>query len=229
VLVEVRDVTRQYDVGAEIVTALADVDLTVEAGEFVAVVGPSGSGKSTLLNVIGLLDTPTEGTVLVDGVDSSSLSDAERTALRRESIGFVFQSFYLIPTLTARENVALPRLFVGSAAERNRRAVELLARFGLGDRTEHRPPQLSGGQQQRVAIARSLINEPGLLLADEPTGNLDQTTGRQILREFQAITREGVGVVAVTHDRLVTDHADRVVELVDGRLYESSRETEHVS
>jgi putative ABC transport system ATP-binding protein len=167
--------------------------------------------------------------VLVDGVDSSSLSDAERTALRRESIGFVFQSFYLIPTLTARENVALPRLFVGSAAERNRRAVELLARFGLGDRTEHRPPQLSGGQQQRVAIARSLINEPGLLLADEPTGNLDQTTGRQILREFQAITREGVGVVAVTHDRLVTDHADRVVELVDGRLYESSRETEHVS
>jgi putative ABC transport system ATP-binding protein len=211
VLIEARDVTRRYDVGAEIVTALADVDLTVETGEFVAVVGPSGSGKSTLLNVIGLLDTPTEGTVLVDGVDSGSLSDTERTALRRETIGFVFQSFYLIPTLSARENVALPRL------------------FGLGDRTEHRPPQLSGGQQQRVAIARSLINEPGLLLADEPTGNLDQTTGRQILREFQAITREGVSVVAVTHDRLVTDHADRVVELVDGRLYESSRETEHVS
>jgi putative ABC transport system ATP-binding protein len=229
VLIEASDVTRRYDVGAEVVTALAAVDLTVEAGEFVAVVGPSGSGKSTLLNVLGLLDTPTEGTVLVDGVDSSALSDGERTALRRETIGFVFQQFYLIPTLTARENVALPRLFVSSAAERNRRAVGLLARFGLGDRTEHRPPQLSGGQQQRVAIARSLVNDPGVLLADEPTGNLDQQTGRRILREFQAITEEGVSVVAVTHDRLVTDHAERVVELVDGRLSESSRETQHVS
>jgi putative ABC transport system ATP-binding protein len=181
------------------------------------------------LNVLGLLDTPSEGTVLVDAVDTSTLTDTERTGLRRETIGFIFQSFYLIPTLTARENVALPRLFVGSAAERNRRAVDLLSRFGLGERTEHRPPQLSGGQQQRVAIARALINDPGVLLADEPTGNLDQATGRRILREFQAITDEGVSVVAVTHDRLVTDHADRVVELVDGRLGESSRETQHVS
>ncbi len=228
-LIEARDVTRRYDVGAEVVTALSHVDFLVEPGEFVACVGPSGSGKSTLLNVLGLLDTPTEGSVLVDGIDTGTLSDAERTALRRETIGFIFQSFYLIPTLTARENVALPRLFVGSAAERNRRAVDLLTQFGLGDRTEHRPPQLSGGQQQRVAIARSLINEPGVLLADEPTGNLDQATGKQILREFQDITEEGVSVVAVTHDRLVTDHADRVVELVDGRLGESSRETQHVS
>ncbi|WP_136601692.1 ABC transporter ATP-binding protein [Salinigranum halophilum] len=228
-LLEARDVTRRYDVGAEVVTALAHVDFVVESGEFVAVVGPSGSGKSTLLNVLGLLDTPSEGTVLVDAVDTSTLTDTERTGLRRETIGFIFQSFYLIPTLTARENVALPRLFVGSAAERNRRAVDLLSRFGLGERTEHRPPQLSGGQQQRVAIARALINDPGVLLADEPTGNLDQATGRQILREFQAITDEGVSVVAVTHDRLVTDHADRVVELVDGRLGESSRETQHVS
>jgi putative ABC transport system ATP-binding protein len=229
VLLEARDVTRRYDVGAEVVTALAHVDFVVESGEFVAVVGPSGSGKSTLLNVLGLLDTPSEGTVLVDAVDTSTLTDTERTGLRRETIGFIFQSFYLIPTLTARENVALPRLFVGSAAERNRRAVDLLSRFGLGERTEHRPPQLSGGQQQRVAIARALINDPGVLLADEPTGNLDQATGRRILREFQAITDEGVSVVAVTHDRLVTDHADRVVELVDGRLGESSRETQHVS
>ncbi|WP_136590357.1 ABC transporter ATP-binding protein [Salinigranum halophilum] len=228
-LLEARDVTRRYDVGAEVVTALAHVDFVVESGEFVAVVGPSGSGKSTLLNVLGLLDTPSEGTVLVDAVDTSTLTDTERTGLRRETIGFIFQSFYLIPTLTARENVALPRLFVGSAAERNRRAVDLLSRFGLGERTEHRPPQLSGGQQQRVAIARALINDPGVLLADEPTGNLDQATGRRILREFQAITDEGVSVVAVTHDRLVTDHADRVVELVDGRLGESSRETQHVS
>jgi putative ABC transport system ATP-binding protein len=229
VLLEARDVTRRYDVGAEVVTALSHVDFRVESGEFVAVVGPSGSGKSTLLNVLGLLDTPSEGTVLVDQVDTSTLSDAERTALRRETIGFIFQQFYLVPTLTARENVALPRLFVGSAAERNRRAVELLTQFGLGDRTEHRPPQLSGGQQQRVAIARSLVNDPGVLLADEPTGNLDQATGTQILREFHDITEEGVSVIAVTHDRLVTDHADRVVELVDGRLGESSRETQHVS
>jgi putative ABC transport system ATP-binding protein len=229
VLLEAQDVTRRYDVGAEVVTALSHVDFRVGSGEFVAVVGPSGSGKSTLLNVLGLLDTPSEGTVFVDQVDTSTLSDTERTALRRETIGFIFQQFYLIPTLTARENVALPRLFVGSAAERNRRAVELLTQFGLGDRTEHRPPQLSGGQQQRVAIARSLINDPGVLLADEPTGNLDQATGTQILREFQDITEEGVSVIAVTHDRLVTDHADRVVELVDGRLGESSRETQHVS
>jgi putative ABC transport system ATP-binding protein len=229
VLLEARDVTRQYDAGAEVVTALSHVDFTLDPGEFVAVVGPSGSGKSTLLNVLGLLDTPSEGTVLVDDVDTGTLTDSERTRLRRETIGFVFQQFYLIPTLTARENVALPRLFVGTAAERNRRAVDLLTRFGLGDRTEHRPPQLSGGQQQRVAIARSLINGPGVLLADEPTGNLDQKTGRQILREFQAITDEGVSVVAVTHDRLVTDHADRIVELVDGRLGTSSRETQHVS
>lgn len=215
-LLEARDVTRRYDVGAEVVTALDDVNFTVERGEFVAVVGPSGSGKSTLLNVLGLLDTPTEGSVSVDGVDSGTLSDTERTALRRETIGFIFQSFYLIPTLTARENVALPRLFVGSAAERNRRAVDLLTRFGLGDRTEHRPPQLSGGQQQRVAIARSLINEPGVLLADEPTGNLDQSTGTQILGEFEAITEEGVSVVAVTHDPAVAEYADRTIELRDG-------------
>jgi putative ABC transport system ATP-binding protein len=229
VLLEARRVTRRYDVGAEVVTALADVTFAVDPGEFVAVVGPSGSGKSTLLNVLGLLDTPTEGQVVVDGVDTGTLSDAERTRLRRETIGFIFQSFYLVPTLTARENVALPRLFVGTAAERNRRAVELLTQFGLGDRTDHRPPQLSGGQQQRVAIARSLINDPGVLLADEPTGNLDQATGTRILREFETITDEGVSVVAVTHDRLVTDYADRVVELVDGHLGESSRETQHVS
>ncbi|WP_136689329.1 ABC transporter ATP-binding protein [Halorhabdus amylolytica] len=228
-LIETRNVWRRYTLGGEIVTALADVSFGVKPGEFVAVVGPSGSGKSTLLNLIGLLDTPDEGTVLVDDVAAETLSDGQRTELRRDTIGFIFQDFYLIPTLTARENVALPQLFTESATERNERAVALLSQFGLGDRTEHTPSELSGGQQQRVAIARSLINDPAVVLADEPTGNLDQNTGKTILGEFERITDDGTSVVAVTHDRLVTDFADRVVELVDGRVGDSTKATQHVS
>ncbi|WP_244605381.1 ABC transporter ATP-binding protein [Halorhabdus rudnickae] len=228
-LIETRDVWRRYTLGGEIVTALADVNFGVEPGEFVAVVGPSGSGKSTLLNLIGLLDTPDEGTVLVEDVAAETLTDGERTELRRDTIGFIFQDFYLIPTLTARENVALPQLFTKPASERNDRAVALLDQFGLGDRTEHTPSELSGGQQQRVAIARSLINDPAVVLADEPTGNLDQNTGTTILGEFERITDDGTSVVAVTHDRLVTDFADRVVELVDGRVGDTTKATQHVS
>jgi len=229
VLIETRNVWRRYTLGGEIVTALADVSFGVNSGEFVAVVGPSGSGKSTLLNLVGLLDTPDEGTVLVEDVAAETLSDGKRTELRRDTIGFIFQDFYLIPTLTARENVALPQLFTKSASERNERAVALLSQFGLGDRTEHTPSELSGGQQQRVAIARSLINDPAVVLADEPTGNLDQNTGTTILGEFERITDDGTSVVAVTHDRLVTDFADRVVELVDGRIGDTTKETQHVS
>lgn len=228
-LIETRNVWRRYTLGGEIVTALADVSFGVNSGEFVAVVGPSGSGKSTLLNLVGLLDTPDEGTVLVEDVAAETLSDGKRTELRRDTIGFIFQDFYLIPTLTARENVALPQLFTKSASERNERAVALLSQFGLGDRTEHTPSELSGGQQQRVAIARSLINDPAVVLADEPTGNLDQNTGTTILGEFERITDDGTSVVAVTHDRLVTDFADRVVELVDGRIGDTTKETQHVS
>ena len=210
-------VTKRY-VGAETVTALADVDLPIYGGEFLAIVGPSGSGKSTMLNLLGLLDAPTEGVVRLGDRDVTDLSESELTDARRESIGFVFQDFHLLPTLTAVENVTLPTAFTsGRYADR---AVDLLGRVGLGDRLDHTPDQLSGGQKQRVAIARALINQPDVLLADEPTGNLDRDTGVKILEEVRQICERGVAVVAVTHDELVTEYADRTVRLVDGRLGE---------
>jgi putative ABC transport system ATP-binding protein len=212
---ELRNIVKEYDSGVETVRALDDVSLRIERGEFVSVIGPSGSGKSTMLNLLGLLDVPTSGEVRLDGTDVSGFDDRERTNARKRSIGFVFQAFYLIPTLTAVENVALPTVY-----DRDRtatgRAAELLSRVGLGDRLDHRPPELSGGQKQRVAIARSLINEPAVVLADEPTGNLDRDTGTTILEEFERVCDQGVAVVTVTHDPLVNDYADRVVELVDG-------------
>ena len=212
---ELDDVTKEYRSGGETIAALADVDFAVEPGEMVAVIGPSGSGKSTLLNVLGLLDVPTSGTVRLDGDDVTDYDDEARTMARRRTIGFVFQSFHLVPMLTAVENVLVPTMFV--EGDQRARARALLERMGLGDRLDHRPDQLSGGQRQRVAIARALVNEPRLLLADEPTGNLDRDTGRNILEEFERISTEAeVGVVAVTHDELVTEFTDRTVELVDG-------------
>ena len=216
-VIETRDVTKRYETGSEVVEALVDVDLAIEPGEFVAVMGPSGSGKSTLLNVLGLLDVPTEGDVYLDGEPTADLSDRERTRARKRTIGFVFQNFYLIPTLTARENVEIPRL-LDRDQETPGRAADLLRRVGLGDRLEYRPDQLSGGQRQRVAIARSLINDPRLVLADEPTGNLDRKTGRSVLTQFTEVCERGVAVVAVTHDDQVTNYTDRVVNLVDGRV-----------
>jgi putative ABC transport system ATP-binding protein len=216
-VVEGRDLVKRYESGEDTLEALKGVDVAVEAGEFIAVMGPSGSGKSTLLNLLGLLDEPTEGTVLIDGEDATRLSDRERTRARKRTVGFVFQNFYLIPTLSARENVEVPRL-LDRDAETQARAADLLERVGLGDRLDHRPGQLSGGQKQRVAIARSLVNEPRILLADEPTGNLDRETGATILGEFERVTDEGVAVVAVTHDPQVADFADRTVQIVDGRL-----------
>jgi putative ABC transport system ATP-binding protein len=211
------DVTKRYESGGGAVTALSHVDFAVESGEVVAVVGPSGSGTSTMRNVLGLLDEPTEGSVEVRGETTAGLSEAERTDARRESLGFVFQDFHLLPTLSAVENVRLPTAFLPDDA--TDRAHELLELVGLGDRLDHTPDELSGGQKQRVAIARALINEPDVLLADEPTGNLDRDTGTAILEESRRIADEaGVGVVAVTHDDLVTEYADRTVELVDGVL-----------
>ncbi len=210
-------VTKRYESGAETVVALDDVDLRVERGEFVTIMGPSGSGKSTMLNVLGLLDEPTTGTVKIDGQLTGNLADDRRTTMRKELLGFVFQDFYLLPTLSAVENVTLPTIF-GDGAPRRERAIDLLERVGLGDRLDHTPTELSGGQQQRVAIARALINEPRILLADEPTGNLDVDTSRQVLDELSAITEDGVSVIAVTHDELVTDYTDRTVELFDGRV-----------
>ncbi|QIO22377.1 ABC transporter ATP-binding protein [Haloarcula sp. JP-L23] len=210
------DVSKRYDSGAggEVV-ALSHVDFAVAYGEMVAVIGPSGSGKSTMLNILGLLDEPTSGRVELRGQPTVGLTEKQRTDARRESLGFVFQDFHLLPTLTALENVRLPTAFLpGDATDRAR---DLLERVGLGDRLDHTPDELSGGQKQRVAIARALVNEPDVLLADEPTGNLDRETGTSILEEIRRITdEEDVGVVAVTHDDLVTDYADRTVELVDG-------------
>jgi len=216
-VIEARGVTKRYVTESEVVEALVDVDLAVEAGEFIAVMGPSGSGKSTLLNIIGLLDVPTEGDVYLDGEPTASLSDRERTRARKRTIGFVFQNFHLIPTLTAQENVEIPRL-LDHDPETPERAADLLRRVGLGDRLEYRPDQLSGGQKQRVAIARSLVNDPRLLLADEPTGNLDRETGRSVLTQFEEICEQDVAVVAVTHDEQVVDYTDRVVNIVDGRI-----------
>lgn len=213
---ELRNVVKEYDGGGETVRALKGVDLDVRRGEFLSVVGPSGSGKSTMLNVLGLLDVPTSGSVRLDGRDATTLSDRERTRARKESIGFVFQQFYLVPSLTALENVLLPTMF--DAKDARPRANDLLERVGLGDRVDHRPNELSGGQKQRVAIARALINEPDVVLADEPTGNLDRETGRTVLGEFDRITETGVSVITVTHDDLVADYTDRTVRIVDGKL-----------
>jgi putative ABC transport system ATP-binding protein len=219
---ELRRVHKEYETGAGTVVALDDVDFAVRPGEFVAVVGPSGCGKSTLLNVLGLLDTPTSGLRLLRGRDVTALDDEARTRARKDAVGFVFQDFFLIPSLTATENVELPTLF-GDDPTATERARELLTRVGLGDRLDHTPNELSGGQKQRVAIARALINRPAVVLADEPTGNLDSDTGAQVLSEFRRICETGVSVVAVTHDDLVTGYADRTVELIDGRLGEAGR------
>ncbi|MEF8818331.1 MAG: ABC transporter ATP-binding protein [Haloferacaceae archaeon] len=217
-VVALRDVVRRYETGGETVVALDRVSVDARPGEFLSVMGPSGSGKSTMLNLLGLLDSPDEGAVLLDGRDVTDLDEEARTAERKRSIGFVFQSFFLLPTLTAVENVELPTLF-GPDPTRRVRAVDLLERVGLGDRLDHRPSELSGGQKQRVAIARALVNEPRLLLADEPTGNLDRETGAAVLDEFRRIADEqDVAVVAVTHDPQLSDYVDRTVELVDGRI-----------
>jgi len=216
-VVDATGLVKRYESGGGYLEALKGVDITIERGEFVAVMGPSGSGKSTLLNLLGLLDEPTEGTVRIDGRDTADLSDAERTRARKRTIGFVFQDFYLIPTLTALENVEVPALLDRDPETRGR-AADLLGRVGLADRTDHLPSELSGGQKQRVAIARSLVNGPRLLLADEPTGNLDRETGRTVLDEFTRITESGVAVVAVTHDPQVPEYTDRTVDMLDGEL-----------
>ncbi|CQH46464.1 ABC-type transport system ATP-binding protein (probable substrate macrolides) [Halobacterium hubeiense] len=215
-IIELDDVVKRYESGAETVEALKGVDFHADRGEMVTIVGPSGSGKSTMLNMIGLLDSPTEGTVSLDGRNVTDLTEDERTEERRSKLGFVFQSFHLLPMLTAVENVELPSMW-DTTVDRHDRAIDLLERVGLGDRLQHTPKQLSGGQQQRVAIARALINKPDILLADEPTGNLDQETGGTILEEMQRLKdEENIAVVSITHDEQLEQFSDRVVRLVDG-------------
>lgn len=216
--IEAERLTKRYETASETVTALDDVSFSIESGEFVSVMGPSGSGKTTFLNIVGLLDSPTEGQLLLNDELIDGIPDTERTQLRKQTIGFVFQHYFLIPTLTALENVTVPRFF-DDDPETEERAAALLRRVGLGDRLDHKPNELSGGQKQRVAIARSLINRPDIVLADEPTGNLDRETGRQILDEFVRITEDhDVAVVAVTHDEIVNEYVDRTVRLVDGEI-----------
>jgi putative ABC transport system ATP-binding protein len=214
--VALEDVTKTYTLG-EPIDALDAISLSIPRGSYTSIMGPSGSGKSTLMNLIGCLDRPTSGTVRVDGRDVTDLSDRERTALRGRSIGFVFQTFTLMPRLSALENVALPLVFQGvHRSQRHERARSLLDRVGLADRADHRPNQLSGGQRQRVAIARALVADPSIVLADEPTGNLDTDTGARILELFGELHDEGHTVVMVTHERGVAEHAERIVQVLDG-------------
>ena len=214
------DLTRTFEVGETTVEALRCINLEVTGGQFVALVGPSGSGKSTLLNLVGGLDRPTDGQLWIDGVELSASKEKALTDHRRRRVGFVFQSFNLLPRLTAVENVALPLMFVGvDERERIERAEQLLAQVGLSDRMDHRPTQLSGGEQQRVAIARALVNRPAIILADEPTGNIDTTTGAEIMDLLRRLNREqGVTLLLVTHDPEAAGFADRVIQLRDGQI-----------
>ncbi|WP_207590020.1 ATP-binding cassette domain-containing protein [Halomontanus rarus] len=219
-VVSATDVRRTYHLG-EPVHALDGVSLSLPRGSFTAVMGPSGSGKSTLMNLLGALDTPDGGAVEIDGQSLTDLSESEQARLRGTKIGFVFQTFNLMPRLTAAENVTLPMVFHDTVDEgRRERARTLLERVGLGDRLDHDPSELSGGQRQRVAIARALANEPALLLADEPTGNLDTETGDEIMDLFHELNDAGRTILMVTHERQIAEHADRIVHLVDGKIDE---------
>ncbi len=218
-MIELAHVTRAYRLGPNEVRALDDVTETIDRGEHVAIMGPSGSGKTTLLNVLGCLDAPTSGSYRLNGREVAELDEAERSHVRRKEIGFVFQTYHLVPRLDARANVELPLLLDGLAPDdRAARATEALEAVGLADRVTHRPSELSGGERQRVAIARALIMDPGLLLADEPTGNLDSAAGGQILQLMDDLHAEGKTIVTVTHDPTVARHADRVLVLIDGRI-----------
>ena len=214
-----RNLQREYDMGGEVVRALRGVDVTIRKNEFVAVMGPSGSGKSTLMNLIGCLDSPTGGEYWLNGHRVSELGDDALARIRNKEIGFVFQTFNLLPRATALHNVELPLVYAGLGSKaRRRQAAEALGRVGLSDRMQHRPNELSGGQRQRVAIARALVNQPSILLADEPTGNLDSTTSEEILALFEGLHREGHTIVLVTHEHDIAEHALRQVHLKDGRV-----------
>jgi putative ABC transport system ATP-binding protein len=217
--VELHGIERVFHLGDSRVHALRAVRLAIGAGEYVAVMGPSGSGKSTLLNVVGLLDRPDAGTLRLEGRDTTSLAPDEQAELRSRRIGFVFQSFHLVPRLTAAENVALPMVLAGIAPrERERRVAQALADYGLSDRARHRPSELSGGQRQRVAIARATIMSPALILADEPTGNLDRATGDEVIRLLEGLNSRGVTLIVVTHDAQIGARAHRRVLMEDGRI-----------
>jgi putative ABC transport system ATP-binding protein len=218
-LIEMHELTRVYELGSEKIHALRGVDLIIERGEYVAIMGPSGSGKSTLMNIIGCLDTPSSGRYILDGVPVESMSEDDLAAIRNKKVGFVFQTFNLLARTTALHNVELPLIYAKiSRTQRRQMAKDALEAVGLGDRMHHQPNELSGGQRQRVAIARALVNKPSLLLADEPTGNLDSTTGREILDLFRDLSSRGNSIIVVTHEDDVAREAQRVIHIRDGRI-----------
>jgi putative ABC transport system ATP-binding protein len=221
-LIALHDIYKIYQMGTTVVKALNGLNCEIEKGEYVALMGPSGSGKSTLMNVIGCLDTPTSGTYMLNNTDVSKMTDDELAEVRNKEIGFVFQSFNLLPRTTALENVALPLIYAGvGKTERLERAREVLTRVGLGDRVDHKPNELSGGQRQRVAIARALINNPSIVLADEPTGNLDHESSLEIMQIFKKIHSEGNTVVMVTHEEDIAKYAKRIIRMVYGKVDKS--------
>jgi len=221
--IELSGIERVFHLGDSVVHALAGIDLAIDAGEYLSVMGPSGSGKSTLLNVLGLLDSPTAGHYLLEGRDITTLSASEQARVRSRRIGFVFQSFHLVPRLTAAENIALPMMLAGiPAAERAPRVEKALADFGLTDRARHKPDELSGGQRQRVAIARATVMQPAMLLADEPTGNLDRATGEEVIRLLEDLHEGGVTLIMVTHDQALGDRAHRRLYMEDGAIRRDS-------
>ena len=218
-LIKITNIKRDFVLGNEIVYVLKGIDLQINKGEYVALMGPSGSGKSTLMNLLGCLDTPTSGTYILNGKDVSQMQDDELAEIRNREIGFVFQTFNLLPRTTALDNVALPMIYAGySKSERNERATEVLKQVNLADRMDHQPNQLSGGQRQRVAVARALVNKPSIILADEPTGNLDSKTSVEIMKLFGDIHASGNTVILVTHEEEIAAYANRIIRLRDGLI-----------
>ncbi|WP_329805606.1 ABC transporter ATP-binding protein [Flavobacterium facile] len=229
-IIDIKGITRDFQLGNETVNVLKGIDLLINKGEYVALMGPSGSGKSTLMNILGCLDTPTSGSYILNGKQVSEMHDDELAEIRNKEIGFVFQTFNLMPRTTALDNVALPMVYAGfSKDERNKRATEVLTQVGLADRMDHKPNQLSGGQRQRVAVGRALVNKPSIILADEPTGNLDSKTSVEIMKLFGEIHANGNTVILVTHEEDIAAHAHRIIRLRDGIIENDFQNKEIVS
>lgn len=228
-LIDIKDIKRDFQLGNETINVLKGINLQINKGEYVALMGPSGSGKSTLMNILGCLDTPTSGTYILNSKDVSQMHDDDLAEIRNKEIGFVFQTFNLLPRTTALDNVALPMIYAGySKSDRNERAKEVLMQVGLSDRMDHQPNQLSGGQRQRVAVARALVNKPSIILADEPTGNLDSKTSVEIMNLFNDIHKNGNTVILVTHEEDIARYAHRIIRLKDGMIENDYKNKEHL-